>query len=135
MEAVLALSGRQPQILLHNLLAGVVQQLEIVGTGHHAGQVVVRVHLHQQVTTDCIALFYLSNLGKFLFNLHLQGFVSSKPALTITETHLWRDERFLHDGERRHEQLEKPNGEARKSVTNCWKHSCSGVSTVADSST
>ena len=58
MEAVLALSGRQPQLLLHNLLAGVVRQLEIVGAGHHAGQVVVRVHLHQQVTTDCIALFY-----------------------------------------------------------------------------
>ena len=57
-EAVLALSSRQPQLLLHNLLAGVVRQLEIVGAGHHAGQVVVRVHLHQQVTTDCIALFY-----------------------------------------------------------------------------
>jgi len=59
-EAVLALSGRQPQLLLHDLLAGVVRQLEIVGAGHHAGQVVVRVHL-------------------------------------------WRVERFLHDGERRQE--------------------------------
>ena len=58
MEAVLALSDRQPQLLFHNLLAGVVRQLEIVGAGHHAGQVVVRVHLHQQVTTDCIALIY-----------------------------------------------------------------------------
>jgi len=46
-EAVLALGGRKPQLLLHDLLAGVVRQLEIVGAGHHAGQVVVRVHLRR----------------------------------------------------------------------------------------
>ena len=66
MEAVLALSDRQPQLLFHNLLAGVVRQLEIVGAGHHAGQVVVRVHLHQQVTTDCIALIYCIESWKVL---------------------------------------------------------------------
>ena len=47
MEAVLALGGRQPQLLPHDLLGGVVRELEIVGAGHHAGQVVVRVHLRR----------------------------------------------------------------------------------------
>ena len=45
MEAVLALGGCQSQLLPHDLLGGVVRELEIVGAGHHAGQVVVRPHL------------------------------------------------------------------------------------------
>ena len=45
MEAVLALGGCQSQLLPHDLLGGVVRELEIVGAGHHAWQVVVRPHL------------------------------------------------------------------------------------------
>ena len=113
-EAVLALSGRQPQLLLlHNRLAGVVRQLEIVGAGHHAGQVVVRVHLHHSYHT-------LQRIMGKLRPIRLspsQNFVSSKHPLYsnnhVTETHLGRVERFLHDGERRRERLERPDGEAR----------------------
>ena len=45
METVLPLRSSQPQLLSHDLPGGVVRQLEIVGAGHHAGQVVVRRHL------------------------------------------------------------------------------------------
>ena len=45
METILSFSRGQPQLFLHYLLGGVVRQLEIVGAGHHAGQVVVRRHL------------------------------------------------------------------------------------------
>ena len=45
MEAVLAFGGGQPELLPHDLLGGVVRELEIVGAGHHAGKVVVRPHL------------------------------------------------------------------------------------------
>ena len=45
MEAVLALNCCKSQFLLHDLLAGVVRQLEIVGAGHHTGQIVVGLHL------------------------------------------------------------------------------------------
>ena len=42
MEAELSLGCGQFQFLLHDLLAGVVRELEIVGAGHHTGQVVIR---------------------------------------------------------------------------------------------
>ena len=45
METILSFGRCQPQLFLHNLLGGVVGQLEIVGAGHHAGQVVVGRHL------------------------------------------------------------------------------------------
>ena len=45
MKAVLAFGGGQPELLPHDLLGGVVRELEIVGAGHHAGKVVVRPHL------------------------------------------------------------------------------------------
>lgn len=45
MEAVLALGSGQSELLSHDLLGRVVRELEIVGAGHHAGQVVVRPHL------------------------------------------------------------------------------------------
>ena len=45
MEAVLTLGSGQSQLLSHDLLAGVVRQLQIVGAGHHARQIVVRSHL------------------------------------------------------------------------------------------
>ena len=45
MEAVLTLGSRQLQLFLHDLLRRIVRQLEIVCTGHHAGQVVIWIHL------------------------------------------------------------------------------------------
>ena len=45
MEAVLPLSRGQSELLSHDLVGGVVRQLQIVGAGHHAGQVVVGPHL------------------------------------------------------------------------------------------
>ena len=45
MEAVLALCCSQSQFLSHDLLGRVVRELEIVGAGHHAGQVIVGPHL------------------------------------------------------------------------------------------
>ena len=45
MEAVLAFGGGQPELLPHDLLGGVVRELEIVGAGHHTGQIVVGLHL------------------------------------------------------------------------------------------
>ena len=45
MEAVLALGCGQSELLSHDLLGAVVRELEIVGAGHHAGQIVVRPHL------------------------------------------------------------------------------------------
>ena len=44
MEAVLALNCCQSQFLFHDLLVGVVRQLEIVGASHHTGQIVVWLH-------------------------------------------------------------------------------------------